>query len=117
MRDILNVLKKRNHQKIHQSPVTDLERCIRTYHEAYPDIHITSIRRSGYNMFISVGGMGKYHCGIANQVHSNNRIYFRVYKHRYIEQLCYNDTCKTKTSKRIPIKRDLKVKLGNMRKE
>jgi len=91
-----------------------MQRYVSEYHVEYPDIYVTSIYRSGYHMFINVGGMGKYHCGIAGQVHSNNRIYFRVYKNRFIEQLCHNDTCKTAKhkTKQHPIDAETRLKLG-----
>ena len=105
-----------------QQPVTDVETLdaieehIRAYHLWYANVQISTVHRSSTNIFVNVKGIGQNQCGIANRVHSNNRIYFRIHKSRYIEQMCHNESCKAVKSKtkQHPIDNNLKVKLADM---
>jgi len=101
-----------------QQPVTDpaivtlIENHIRKYHLWYNHVQVSSIHRSSTNIFVNVKGIGQNHCGIANRVHSSNRIYFRIHKNR-IQQMCHNESCKqsTMTTKRLTLDEDTRLKL------
>lgn len=105
-----------------QQPVTEtstlnaIEAHIRAYHLWYSNVQISTVHRSSTNIFVNVKGVGQNHCGIANRVHSSNRIYFRIHKNRFMEQMCHNDTCKAAKSKtkQHPIDADLRTKLADM---